>query len=108
VLDFISQPATFWRRQVFEKVGCFDEGLHYAMDYDFSLRVGRHYRLWTTHQYLASFRIHPASKSTLKTAIHFQEEYEVLKRYPISSILRNSHAIHNKCILSVYRALSEG
>ena len=106
VLDFIPQPATFWRREVIERVGYFDESLHYALDYDYSLRVGRHYRLWTMSQYLAAFRTHPASKSRQGTAIHFEEEFEVLKRYPTTPFLRSTHAIHTKCILTVYRILS--
>jgi glycosyltransferase involved in cell wall biosynthesis len=108
VLDFISQPATFWRRQVFKKVGPFDESLHYALDYDFSLRVGQHYRLWTTSQYLASFRIQPGSKSSLKLEIHFAEEYAVLKRYLEAPFYLGAHALHNKFIVSVYKLISSG
>jgi GT2 family glycosyltransferase len=105
ILDFLSQPATFWRRQVIEKVGGFDEALHLAMDYDYSLRVGQRFKLWTTREYLASFRIHPNSKSSSSMIVQFEEDFSVLKRYSTSSIYLNMHALHNKLIISVYRVL---
>src|SRR5512136_340290 len=53
-IDYISQPATFWRREVIQQVGPFDEKLHLTMDYDYSLRVGSRYRLWVINDTLAS------------------------------------------------------
>ena len=38
---YFCQPAVFWRREVMERVGVFDDTLHWAMDYDYWLRVGR-------------------------------------------------------------------
>lgn len=105
VLDFISQPATFWRRRVIEKVGDFDESLHYSMDYDYSLRVGQYFKLCTTRGCLADFRIHPNSKSSLSMVRHFEEEFEVLKSYPVWPLLTNMHALHNNLIVSVYKML---
>jgi glycosyltransferase involved in cell wall biosynthesis len=105
VLDFISQPATFWRRQVIDRIGKFDESLHYAMDYDYSLRVGEYYKLWTVPETLASFRVHPASKSTLSVGVHFDEEFQVLKRHTTSPAYLHLHAIHNQLITNIYKLL---
>ena len=38
---FICQPATFWRRNLIEKIGVFDERLNYSMDYEYWLRAGK-------------------------------------------------------------------
>jgi glycosyltransferase involved in cell wall biosynthesis len=35
----LSQPASFWTKRLADKVGPFDESLHYAMDYDIMLRM---------------------------------------------------------------------
>ena len=35
----LSQPASFWTKPLAQKVGMFDESLHYAMDYDMMLRM---------------------------------------------------------------------
>src|SRR6056297_16963 len=38
---FLCQPAVFWRREVVERFGVFDDRLNFAMDYEYWLRVGR-------------------------------------------------------------------
>lgn len=39
---FICQPGTFWRRELNERFGLFDDRLDFCMDYEFWLRVGKH------------------------------------------------------------------
>ena len=105
VLDYVSQPATFWHRQVIEKVGQFDESLHLTMDYDYSLRVGHHYKLWFIDAYLASFRSHPDSKSTTSTKVHFDSDLVIAKCHTSSPILRSLHAAHNRMIVFLYQQM---
>jgi GT2 family glycosyltransferase len=106
VLDYISQPATFWRNQVIKRIGEFDEDLDYAMDYDFSLRVGKHYKLWVLNDYLASYRIHSSSKAGSSAQAQFCVDLEIAKQYSSSSIIRMLHLFHNALIISIYRLLS--
>jgi GT2 family glycosyltransferase len=103
-IDYISQPATFWRREVIERVGPFDEELHLTMDYDYSLRVGSQYRLWVINQALASFRVHSASKSAAIRA-HFNEDLAVAQRYAHSKFLLNLHRLHNQLIIASYLSM---
>ena len=104
VLDYISQPATFWRRSVIEKVGLFDVYEHLSMDYDFSLRVGRYFRLHVIDSYLAAFRIHPSSKSRL-VRDHFISDLAISKRYNHSRFLQVLHRIHNQLIIVAYEQI---
>lgn len=38
---FICQPALFFRRRVVENIGVLDESLHFCMDYEYWLRLGK-------------------------------------------------------------------
>jgi glycosyltransferase involved in cell wall biosynthesis len=64
VLNFIPQPAVFWRRELTEEIGLFDVNEHLAMDYDYWLRAGAKYKPAFIDDYLARFRLHSVSKSS--------------------------------------------
>ena len=106
VLDYVSQPATFWRREVIEKVGEFNESLHFAMDYDYSLRVGKHFKLRVLPRYLARYRVHHNSKtfsSTESINAQFDEDLEIARKNGASRILTGFHTFHNSLIALIYR-----
>lgn len=105
VLNYISQPATFWRKEVLEKIGFFDEGLHYSMDYDYWLRVGKEYRLHFVNKYLANFRIHPTSKAGSSARGQFDASLEIAKSYTTSPFLLSLHKFHLAITVSVYEHL---
>jgi glycosyltransferase involved in cell wall biosynthesis len=104
VIDYISQPATFWSRRVVDRTGMFNESLHYSMDYDYSLRVGQSYKLHVIPADLAAFRIHPASKSH-SIRDHFNADLAIARSYTRSSILTGLHRIHNALIVAAYERL---
>jgi len=105
VLNYISQPATFWRRTIIDEVGIFDEDLHYVMDYDYWLRISNRYPLWIVPSILAYFRIHPFSKSGSTSHAQFEEELDVARRYTKSSILLMLHQLHKSIAIQVYRRM---
>jgi glycosyltransferase involved in cell wall biosynthesis len=74
---FICQPTTFWKRDVIETIGLFDENLHYAMDYDYWIRVAKQYgMLGYIHEYLANSRVYQETKTMSK---RFEAHNEILK-----------------------------
>ena len=105
VLNFISQPATFWSRRVIKTVGGFDESLHYAMDYDYWLRVGARFKLWFINDYLACFRVHPSSKAGSSADAQFEVEFQIARRYFTSPILASLHTAHIALTVRIYRRL---
>ncbi len=58
----ISQPATFWRRELWENCGPLRETLYFAMDYDLWLRMSRKTRFTRVPVYFARYCIHPDAK----------------------------------------------
>ena len=65
----IPQPTVFFARAVFEKIGFFNEKYNYAMDAEYWARIATVSKIEHISKYLASFRVHTASK----TKIHLQE-----------------------------------
>jgi len=61
--NIICQPAAFFRKDVFETVCGLDGTLHFAMDYDLWIRIGRHFLCRYVPCLLATYRLHEASKT---------------------------------------------
>jgi glycosyltransferase involved in cell wall biosynthesis len=77
-----SQPATFFKRSVIQKVGSLDEGLYYTMDHEFFLRLGRKCRVQHLPHLLATYRLHASGKSASHgESKHFQEVKAMLQKY---------------------------
>lgn len=79
-INYISQPALFFRRSAFANIGYLREDLVAAWDYEFILRLwkkggGR----FVSGSPLAAFRWHESSISSQNFALQFQEEYEAAK-----------------------------
>ncbi|MBN1439938.1 MAG: glycosyltransferase [Anaerolineales bacterium] len=102
IINFISQPATFWRRSVMEKIGYLDENIHYAMDYDYWLRIGRLYPLHIIWKNLACFRIHPNSKAGSSANKQFDSEMEIARRHINSHMILGLHEIHRMLTVGIY------
>jgi glycosyltransferase involved in cell wall biosynthesis len=78
-VSYIPTPATFFRRRVFDDGHRLQPGLHYAMDYEFFLRLAdAGYRIGHIPQLLADFRLHPASKSCSKEVAQAEEKRKIM------------------------------
>jgi len=76
-----SQPAVFWKREIWEKVGKIDENLHFSFDYDLWLRFSNYQKFpYWTDVYLASFRIHDQSKTSSQKEKFDYEDSIVIKK----------------------------
>lgn len=104
--NFIPQPAVFWRRDLVRRVGELDESLHYTMDYDLWLRMGREGAPLFVDRVLAQFRLHPASKTGRVSREQFDEQYRVACRYAGDDrISRWAHRINVEKIVWAYRVM---
>ena len=60
---FVIQPATFWLREVWETVGPLREDLHYALDYEFFMRVASEFSIAYWPYTFAIERLHSDAKT---------------------------------------------
>jgi glycosyltransferase involved in cell wall biosynthesis len=59
----VPQQASMWRREAWELAGPFDEGSFFFFEYEFLVRLAVHGRARRLERPLATFRLHPASKT---------------------------------------------
>lgn len=104
--NFISQPAVFFRKELFMDAGLLDTTLNYALDYDLWLRFAKRSTPCYIDAYLAQFRRHGTSKSETGTRDQFREEYEVCLRYGPSGVSKFIHWINMYKIVLGYRLIS--
>lgn len=106
--DYISQPATFWKREINFLLGDFDESLDYVMDYEYWLRIYSKFPPLFVNNYLAAFRVHHDSKTTSTSAenIYIDEEDRVVAHYAKLKIWFLLHKGHRWITNAVYRFLS--
>ena len=80
-INYLSQPATFFRRAAWEQAGPLREDLTAAWDYDFILRAWRHGgAVHVPRPALAAFRWHAASISGTHFRRQFAEEWQAAAR----------------------------
>jgi len=98
---FICQPALFLRRSVFERHGYLDTDLHYCMDYEYCLRLGRagvHFGYLETK--LAGARMYVGNKTISGRMEAYAEIIDMFRRnfgtVPDSWLFGYAHAIAKK------------
>ena len=80
--DFIVQPATFFRRRIFEKVGRVDVSIHWAMDYDLWLRMAAAgAKFYYLRRVLAQFRWLADNKTATGGHRRLDEIARILRRH---------------------------
>lgn len=106
-INFINQPATFWRREIIKEFGLFNEKEHLVMDYEYWLRIGQKYPAGFINEYLAGFRIHIQSKSNQNFVKQFHDELRVAKNYSNRQWPIFLHTLNFASILIGYKILQK-
>ena len=78
--NFIPEPSTFFKRDIIDNYHL-DKNLHYAMDYDFWLKIGKDNKFYHIPKILSCFRWHASSKSVSQSRKMKNEDVEVRQRY---------------------------
>lgn len=79
--NFISQMTVFWKKDVIERCGYFDENEHLCMDYEYWLRIWKYFEPLYIPEYIADFRFYQTSKSWKHFNEQFKDELRLAKKY---------------------------
>jgi len=95
---FISQPATFLRRKVFEQHGLLDVNLRFSNDYEYWIRLGKKgARFAHLPQVLAATRLHPEASTIARRPECFRDINTFMRQHfgraPDHFLFDYSHAI---------------
>jgi glycosyltransferase involved in cell wall biosynthesis len=87
--DYILQQSTFFRRSVFDSIDLLGESLHYTLDWDLFIRIGKRFRVDYIPEYLGAIREHGEAKTSVGGVRRFQEIKSLIRkhgvmRYPLS------------------------
>ena len=87
VSDYILQQTTYFRRSVLDDVGFLNEDLHWGLDWDFLIRIGKRYWIEYIPQYMGSLREYDAAKTFSGGRRRFRELTAIMrahshKRFP--------------------------
>lgn len=101
--DYIPQPTVFFRRQVIENIGYLNPSLHYALDYDYWLRLGLKYPMEYIPKRMAALRLHSDAKSIGAVAKFGPELIQVHEQLMASPELpAHLHANRNQAMSNAY------
>ena len=79
--DYILQQTVHFRKSAIEEAGYVREQLHYAMDWDLLIRIGKKYPLACLPHYMACLREYPEAKSFAGGARRIREIRSVLNEH---------------------------
>jgi glycosyltransferase involved in cell wall biosynthesis len=95
----ICQPAAFWRRRMAERVGPLDDSLHYAMDYEYWMRIDRVGGILAyVPDFLACSRLHAETKTLSARMQVYHEILDVSRRHAGDASFSQYYAYwHHRC-----------
>ncbi len=103
--NYVSQPSTFWRMDLWRRMGGLNSSYKAAWDYELWLKMSELSAPSPLHVDLASFRRHPGSISESFTERQFSEELAIAAERG-SALHRLVHAFNFWKITTAYKILS--
>jgi glycosyltransferase involved in cell wall biosynthesis len=89
--NFIMQPSTFWRREVFEKYGPFDQQLHFGFDWAFWCELAKNNcKFYRAHEVLSANRVYAETKTSSGGYERLKELRKINRKYK-TTILDNAY-----------------
>ena len=95
----VNQPAMYYRRDAFEKMGILNQSLHYCMDVDWWMKYILHYgidKIYQTNQVWIKFNFHNNSKTVL-----YQEKFERERIMLYETLFSNENQLENSGSINI-------
>jgi len=86
--NYIPQPSTFWRRELYDKVGGLDDSFDIGMDADLWLRFAEVTKIWHVRSLWSRMRMYPTAKSWNIGPKAYQEGLRINSRGFKKNVLR--------------------
>jgi hypothetical protein len=81
VSDYVLQQTLYFRRVVFDEVGFLDENLHWGMDWEILMRIGKRFWLEYIPEYMGCLREYDEAKTFSGGHRRFRELAAILRRH---------------------------
>ena len=99
--NFICQPSAFFKKEAFDDVHGLDESLHFAIDYDLFLRIGKKFKVLYQAEIFSKYRLHEQAK-TINEDIQYKNHEETLrvamKYFDWAPLNRVYGSCYSKCV----------
>ncbi|MCI0419807.1 MAG: glycosyltransferase [Acidobacteria bacterium] len=79
--DYILQQTVFMRKKIFDVIPMVDESLHYGMDWDLFIRIGKRFKVDYLPEYLGMLREYPEAKSFAGGVKRLAELTSIMRRH---------------------------
>ncbi len=79
--DYILQQTVFMQKKIFNEVAMVDESLHYGMDWDLFIRIGKRFKVAYLPEYLGVLREYPEAKSFAGGLKRLEELASIMRRH---------------------------
>jgi glycosyltransferase involved in cell wall biosynthesis len=81
IWDYILQQSTFWRSRLHDRIGYFNESLHFGLDWDYWIRAGKAVKIGYMQEYLGCLREYDTAKSFAGGFRRIKELYRLSRSY---------------------------
>ncbi len=110
-VNYIVQPAVFFRRSVFESTGYFTGNRRFVMEYELWLRLAELQMPAVIPEYLADYRLTLGTISSTQAESLLAEDFALARRYTRNPAVLGMHRLHNglrKAILAGVKRFGSG
>jgi glycosyltransferase involved in cell wall biosynthesis len=95
MVNYIVQPAAFFRREVFEKFGYWQGNAKFVMEYELWLRLAKVQMPGVVPAYLADYRLTLGTISSTQADHLLEEDLAAVRRVTGNPVLLGLHRLHN-------------